>query len=337
MADPYKSEDTQLAVGTEDTQGTAVAPTRVFGKVAEDATPPDPEVAWEPIRVIGGDREVFQMHEGQHEYQGGDIPVILIDGAPLAYAFGSETVNADEDLDGGSETGTTTHILTPKMDGKPPSQTIEAVYYGRGGGTDFVRTFPGGTVNECEISTNNDDELTASLSYWAMGVTPGTSPTGSITVPDRNPWLFSDAASQLSLFGTSFARFVSFTYTLSNNLEEGRYIAPDSDHPSGDAKDPYEITYGNADHELSATIAVEDDALYTELVNATAGGFTATIEFERPNGDNLRITLTGCQITSAPHDIPADASKIEVEVSITAESAEIRVEDSNSAGTGYLA
>lgn len=336
MVDPYKSEDTQLAVGTEDTQGTSVAPTRVFGKVAEDATPPDPEVDWRPTRVIGGDREVFQQHEGQHQYQGGDVPIILYDGAPLAYAFGSESVSADTGI-GGSETGTTLHTLTPKMDGKPPSQTIEAVYYGRGGGSDFVRTFSGCVPNELEVATNNDDELTATLTYWAMGVDTGTSPTGSISVADRNPWLFSDAASQLSLFGTSFARFVSFSYTLSNNLEEGRYIVDDASTPTGSAKDPFEITYGNADHELSATIAIEDSALYDELVNGTAGGFTATIEFERPNGDRIQLTLTGCQITSAPHDIPGDSGKVEVEVSITANSATIKVEDSNSAGTGYLA
>lgn len=330
-ADPYKSEDTQLAVGTEDTQGTAVAPTRVFGKVDEDVTPPDPEVEWRPMRVVGGDRTVFQKHEGQRTYQGGEVPVVIYDGAPIAYALGAETTNVDTDLDGNAEAGTDTHVLTPKQDGKPPSQTIEAVYYGRGGGSDFVRTFNGCVPNELELSTNNDDELTASLSYWAMGVTPGTSPTGSISVADRNPWLFADAASQLSLFGSTFARFVSFSLTASNNLEEGRYIEPNA------GRDPFEITYGNLDVELAATIAIEDDSLYQELVNPTSGGFKSQIEFERPNGDNLRITVNSCNFTEAPHEIPGDSSTIEVETSMTGEDLEIRVEDSNSGGTDYLA
>lgn len=330
-ADPYKSEDTQLAVGTEDTQGTAVAPTRTFGKVAEDVTPPDPEVEWSPVRVVGGDRTIFQKHEGQHSYQGGEVPVVLIDGAPLAYALGSETVNTDEAIDGTAKAGTDTHVLTPKHDGKPPSQTIEAVYYGRGGGSDFVRTFAGCVPNEVELSTTNEDELSASLSYWAMGVTKGSSPTGSISVPDRNPWLFADAASQLSLFGSTFARFVEFSLTLSNNLEEGRYIEPDA------GRDPFEITYGNLDIELSATIAIEDDALYGELINPTSGGFKSQIEFERPNGDTLRIEVNSCNFTEAPHDLPAESSVIEVETTMTGEDVTITVEDSNSGGTGYLA
>jgi len=324
MADPYKGEDTQLAVGVETTQGTSVAPTRVLGKVAEEATPPDPEQEWMVTRVIGGDREPFQKHQGQKTYQGGEVPVILYDGAPLAYLLGSESYTSP------------THTLTAKQDGKPPSQTMEVVYYGRGGGTDFVRTFNGCVPASGELSMNNDDELTLSMSYWAMGVSTGSSPTAGISVADRNPWLFSDADSQLSLFGTSFARFQDFSLSIENNLTEGRYIAPDADHPSGDARDPYEITYGNVDYELSATLTVEDSSIYNELINPTSGGFQAQMSFTRPNGDQIQVTATGCNFTEAGHPIPADSSKVEVETTMTPESLTITVSDSNSA-SGYLA
>jgi hypothetical protein len=316
-----------LAVGVETTQGTSVAPTRVLGKVAEEATPPDPEQEWMVTRVIGGDREPFQKHQGQKSYQGGDIPVIIYDGAPIAYLLGAE--NFDD------TTTPNTHTLTAKQDGKPPSQTMEVVYYGRGGGTDFVRTFPGCTPESGEVSMNNDDELTVSLSYWAMGVTVGSSPTSGISVADREPWLFSDASSQLSLFGASFARFQDFTLSIENNLSEGRYIAPDADHPSGDARDPYEITYGNAGYELSATITIEDNALYNELVSPTAGGFTAEMVFQRPNGDSITITADRCNITEGGHPIPAESEKVEVEVTMTPETLTITVEDSNSSAA-YL-
>lgn len=324
MADPYKGEDTQLAVGVEDEQGTAVTPTRTFGKVADDATAPDPEVDWRPTRVIGGGREIFQKHEGQREYQGGDIPVILIDGAPIAYALGDEEFNEDEDLDGSSEDGLNTHVLTAKQDGKPPGQTIEAVYYGRGGGDDFVRTFAGCVPNSLELAVNNDDELTGTLSYWAQSVDTGDSPTGSISVQDRNPWLFADITSRLELFDTEFARFEEFSLSIENNLEEGRYIEPDA------GRDPFEITYGNLDLDLSATIGIEDDALYQELLDPTSGGFDAILEFERPNEDKLRIECSGCNFNSAPHDIPAESSVVTVEVDMTPEDVEILVEDSHS-------
>lgn len=319
MADPYKGEDTQLVVGTESDQGTAVTPTDVLGKVVEDATMPDPEQEWLVQRVIGGNREVFQQEQGIRTFQGGEVPIVLQDGHPVAYLLGSDSVSGDS--------APYTHTLTAKQDGKPPSQTLEAVYYGRGGGDDFVRTFQGCVPASGELSMNEDDELTCSLSYWAMGVETGTSPTDSISVPDDDPWLFADASSQLELFSTTFARFIDWSLSIENDPTEGRYIAPDSDHPSGDSRDPYEITYGNADYELTATIVIEDDALYDELLNPTAGGFDAVIEFQRGgSGDLFRITASGCQFTEAPHEIPGESGRTEVEVTMQPTSLEIEVE-----------
>lgn len=327
MPDPYKGEDTQLAVGVETDQGTSVEPSRVLGKVAEEAQPPDPEQEWMVTRVIGGTREPFQKHQGQRSYQGGDVPVILQDGAPLAYVLGAESYD--------DQVTPSTHTLTAKQDGKPPSQTLEAVYYGRGGGDDFVRTFQGCVPESGELAMNNDDELTLSMSYWAMGVETGSSPTAGISVPDQDPWLFADASSQLSLFGSSFARFQDFTLSISNNPEEGRYIVDDGNTPSGDARDPYEITYGNAGYELSATLTIEDNSLYNELVSPTAGGFTAEMAFERSNGDALTITAEGCNFADGAHPIPGESGKVEVEVTMTPESLTIVVEDSNSSAS-YL-
>lgn len=321
MADPYKAEDTQLLVGTETSQGTSVTPTDVFGKVAEDASLPDPEQNWLVQRVIGGGREPFQQEQGVKEYQGGEIPIVLQDGHPVAYAFGADSV---------AGSGPATHTLTVKEDGKPPSQTLEATYYGRGGGSDFVRTFAGATPNSLELSMNEDDELTAALTYWAMGVSTGSSPTTGVSVPSDDPWLFADASSELSLFGTSFARFIDFNFSLENNLAEGRYIAPAGSHPTGDARDPFEITYGNVDYELTATVAIEADDIYQELISPSAGGFTATIAFQRGgSGDLFQLDCTGCQFTEAPHEIPGESGRVEVEVTIQPTSATVTVESAD--------
>lgn len=322
MAGPYKAEDTQLLVGTETDQGSTTTPTDVFGKVAEDASLPDPEQNWLVQRVIGGGREPFQQEAGIREYQGGEVPIILQDGHPVAYALGNDSVTG---------TSPATHTLTPKEDGKPPTQTLEAAYFGRGGGADFVRTFAGASPNSLELSMNEDDELTASLSYWAMGVTTGTAPTTGVSVPDVRPWLFADASSELSLFGTTFARFIDFSLSVENNLSEGRYIAPAASHPTGDSRDPYELTYGNVDYELTATLAIEDDALYQELTAPTAGGFQAVIEFQRSGtGDLFRITASGANFSEAPHDIPGESGRIEVEVSIQPTDLQIEIESDES-------
>lgn len=329
---PYKPEQATLAVGTETDQGTSVTPDRLFGLVQESTSLPDPSIQWIEERVIGGDRKIFQKVDGQRAYEGGSIPVVPYDGAPLAYLFGSETVNVDTDIDGNSETGTDTHVLTVNTADLPPTQTIEASYKGFGSSQDnFVRTFAGCAVNSGEISMNNESELQTSLDYIAMDVSTGTSINASKTTPDsRDPWIFADAASDLSMFGTSFARVEQFSFGLTNNLEQGRYIQ------SNDPEKPYEITYANAEFEMSATITVDDDSLYSELRSPTSGGFKGEIEFEKPSGEQLRITAKDCNFAEAPHEIPGDDSTIQVDVSIIPEDLEVRVEDTQTSGASYL-
>lgn len=322
---PYKPEQAQLAVATEDTQATtATSGFRLFGYVQEATSLPDPTINWVEERIIGGTREIFNKVEGQRAYEGGSIPVTPYDGAPIAYLLGKDSVEVDTDIDGNAETGTNTHTLTALTSDLPPTQTIEATYKAAdsSSGSDFVRTFSGCAPASGEIAVNNEDELQVSLEYIAMDVDTSSSQTESPNVPDRDPWLFHDAVSDLSLFGTSFARVNDFSLGISNNIEDGRYIH------GNEAEKPYELTYGITEYELSATITVDDTAVYNELTNPTADGFTAELEFEKPSsGENLRITCYGCNIEDAPHDVPAEETTIDVDVSIIPESVTIKVED----------
>lgn len=340
---PYKPEQATLSVGAEPTQAEAVQPDRSFGLVQESTSLPDPSIQWIEERVIGGDRKIFNKVDGQRVYEGGSIPVVPYDGAPLAYMMGSETVNTDTDIDGNSETGTDTHVLTINSADLPPTQTIEAGYKGFQSGQDnFVRTFSGAAVNSGEISMNNESELQTSLDYIAMDVTEGsvdsngdliegTTIQGPESPADRQPWIFADVASDLTMFGTSFARVEQFSFSLTNNLEQGRYIQTD------DPEKPFEITYANAEIEMSATITVDDNTLYNELRNPTQGGFDSVIDFEKPGSEErLRIKAIDCNFSEAPHEIPGDDSTIQVDVSIIPEDLEIRVEDVETAGSSYL-
>jgi len=331
---PFKSKSTQLVVGHESSQNSTVAPDRVPGLVADAASLPDPEVDYLEDRVIGGDRELFDKRAGRRTYEAGSITVRPQDAWPFAYMFGSEQVNADTDIDGGSSTGTDTHVFTPLMDDLPPTFTTEAVYYAptSSSANDFVRTFGGCAVASGEISMDNENQLEVDMDLYAMSVSPGSSPTTGVTVPDREKWIFSDAKSNLSLFGTTFARVTDFSVSMDNGLESQYYIE------SSNAPNPFELLYNIIEYQLDATIAVDDNTLYQQLVNETDTKFEASIEFERPNGDSLRITATGCSIESAPHDIPEDDQVIEVDVSIVPEGLKVEVEDSNTAdGSAILA
>jgi hypothetical protein len=325
---PFKSKSTQLVVGHESSQNSTVTPDRVPGLIADAASLPDPEVDYLEDRVIGGDRELFDKRAGRRTYEAGSITVRPQDPWPFAYLFGSETVNADTDIDGNSQTGTDTHVFTPLMDDLPPTFTTEAVYYApqSSSASDFVRTFGGCAVASGEISMDNENQLEVDMDLYAMSVSPGSSPTTGISVPDQEKWIFSDASSNLTLFGTSFARVTDFSVSMDNGLESQYYIE------SSNAPNPFELLYNIIEYQLDATIAVDDNTLYNQLVNNTDTEFQAQIEFTRPNGDTLRITATGCSIESAPHDIPEDDQVIEVDVSIVPEGLKVEVEDSNGSG-----
>lgn len=327
---PYKPEQAQIAVAVEPTQGETATPTRAFGLIQEDISLPDPSIQWIEERVIGHNREIFNKVDGQRAYDGGSIPIVPYDGAPIAYILGNESVAVDTDIDGNAETGTTTHTLTLNYDEIPATQTIEAGYQGVTGQSNFVRTFSGCLAGSGEIAVNNEGELQTSLDYIAMGVDTGTSLTSGVEPESREPWLFKDVTSNLQMFGTSFARVEQFSLSITNNLDEGRYIQENN------PEDPYEITYGNIEYELSASITVDDNSLYQELVGPTEDGFTTQIEFEKPgSGESLRIIAENCNIPQAPHDIPQE-NVISTDVAIIPEHIEIKVEDAQSAGTGYL-
>lgn len=324
---PFKSKSTQLVVGHESSQNSTVTPTRVPGLIADSASLPDPEIDYLEDRVIGGDRELFDKRPGRRTYEAGSITVRPQDAWPFAYLFGSETVNAGTDIDGNSETGTDTHIFTPLMDDLPPTFTTEAVFFAPQSSSagDFVRTFGGCAVASGDISMDSQNQLEVDMDLYAMSVSPGGSPTSGVSVPEQEKWIFSDTSSNLSLFTTNFARVTDFSISMDNGLESNYYIE------SSNAPDPFELLYNIIEYQLNATIAVDDNTLYNQLVNNTETKFEASIEFERPNGDALRIIATGCQMQAAPHDIPEDDQTIEVDVSIIPEGLEIRVEDSNSA------
>jgi len=320
---PYKGHDSQIVVGVETTQGTTVTPDRHLGKLVEETSHPDPTVNWYEERLIGGNRELDGKSKGQVVYDGGDYPVLPVDGFPIALLFGNDSVDDTVTPE--------VHTITPKMDGKPPTTTVEATLYGRGGGSDFVRTFGGVAGMSGEITVDNDSRLQTTLETEALGVSTGTSPT-SVSLPTADPWLFSDISSDFTFAGTTFARLEDFSLSVDNGSDSKHYITS-----SVDPGDPFEILYGNISYDLSATITVDDDSLYSELINSTAGGVPVNIEFTRSNGDTLTIDATGANLEEVPHDTPrGDDESVSVEASIIPESLTVTVEDSNGDGTVYV-
>jgi len=326
MADPYVRHDSHILVGVESDQGTSVAPTRGFGKVSGDTDLPDPSIDWLEERSItgGGNRELTGKYAGQNTYEGGSIPIVPVDCFPVALAFGNDTVTADTNLDDtGSqipETGTTLHTIDVLNNSIPPTVTVEAAMFGRGTGSDFVRTFEGAAPPSVSIEVDNESRLNTDLDLLAMGVTEGDSPTTGVSADTRDPWLFDDVVSDLSINGNTYCRVTDFSHELTTNVDPRHYIC------SSSGRDPFEILYANAEHETTATVTPTDDQLFSDLLGADDAG-DANIQFKKPStGEVFRFEATSIGLEEAGHPIPEEGA-VEVDVTLIPNSAQIKATD----------
>ena len=329
---PYKSELTQIALAIEGGQKEEVVPTRYPGFLDGSQDMTDPEITWDEGRYVGGNREVYQHTEGQHAFEGGSWTINPYDGFPIAWALGSETVEQDT-----PEAGLTKHTLGMLHDGPPPTATVEGTFFGRGSQDDLVNGFLGVTPDTTTIQTGSEGKLEVTMDLIALGLTDdtkdGSRAAVNVTLPDRQPWLFSQVDSNLELtFGAgtqSFARVMDFSLEVQNNPAAEHYIE-DSEAP-----EPYEILYGNGGYSLEVELAVTDEAVYQEMRDPTTGGFDTSITFKKGGNESLEIVAEDCRMENAPHSIPEDG-KIEVPVSLIPRKTTITVVDAESGGTGYL-
>lgn len=313
MSVPIKSENTLILVSTEPVQNQYTEPTEHLGLIKNDTVSlPFPEFDAEEEYVIGAGRKSFDYSQGNIDISGGSVPVTLTDGRPLAFLLGSENY----------DNTTETHTLTApgETDGLPISQTIQQVH--QHDGSVIVYTFTGAVVGSGSISNETDGgELVVELDYSALDYTDTETFTGvqNVTELDDSTWSFKDVSSNFTIFNTEFCRLQDFELEIGQNISSDYYMCAETDGK------PKEITYGNFDAELSATVTITDKSLYTELVNGDTK-FDGNIQFTRDNGDTLDINLSGCKIRSAPHDVPEEG-KIDVDVTIAVGDVDVEMVD----------
>lgn len=326
---PYKAERTLIGSAVEPNQKSEVVPERIPGYVQGGATPPDPEIAWEEERPIGANREMHDQVEGQRSFEGGSLTIHPYDGWALAWVLGSEETNTDTPAAGVDE-----HVLTAKQDGPPVTTTMEWTYLGASNQDDMVRCYVGCFPDSGEISQDNEGIMELSVEHQALGITddsPRTTFEDVRPLPDRDPWKFSDADSDFSMFGTSFAELQDFSLQFTNGSEPQYYSE------SEEAPEPYEATYGLMEYQLDATVNATDPALFNELVGPSEGGFSASMSFTKQHStdEQLLLEATGCRMESAPHDLP-ESGPTEVDVSVIPNSVTVTVYDAETGGNDYL-
>jgi len=128
------------------------------------------------------------------------------------------------------------------------------------------------------------------------------------------PFFFSGGS--FSIFGVEFLKVTNLTLTINNNLQDKRFVGIGNKR----IKDaiPAQRTY-----EISFTAMITDDALFLELLNQTEETSSDTIanglldlEFNKDNGEQIKLQFKNYFLNSANVTIPDDKGPLTVEGTI---------------------
>lgn len=288
----YKSENSYILVQEEDSLGSeAISSMGSIGYITDTITLPDPEVDISQDHYIGTGRSADRLKEGQRALDTGNLTIKPTSLDPFYYLLGARntTTNGEE------------AVIEESDD--IPSLTLQAVTESD---TDLVRTFTGTVVPSGTISVSNDDDLTLDLDLQSLAVSDD--PAKKQSKVNHTGEIFNLASSNvLNMFGVEFGTVQDIDINLANNSAYRYYI--------GGGRDPQDIIVGSPDLDIDATITITDTTIYEKLQDEQSEfGLSLTLD----NGVNtVTITVTGCKIESAPHEIP-DEEEIEVDVTIQA-------------------
>lgn len=160
--------------------------------------------------------------------------------------------------------------------------------------TDRVRTYEGCQVNSYSLawdSTGVGNFLEASVDIVAEDANPSTSTTALTPYATEG---FKPRFTTLTLEGSTVSYLKSGTFTINNDLTDGRY-ANQSLARLREQGVPQVRKYS-----LSAVAHYTDDTFWDMFDSADVLGSTNTLVFERGTNDNLTVTFTGAYLETPP-------------------------------------
>ena len=191
----------------------------------------------------------------------------------------------------------------------------------------FVKIARGCRVNTLTMTANENEEVKMTLDLTTRnvhtlaqdevydarrGVDDETNfinyETSTNAAETREPFFFSDGT--FKLLGNTFLKINSLTLTMTNNLQDRRFLGVGS-------KDVAESIPAQRTYEISFTGHVSDDALYTALLNDSEDT-TQTIElvFTKANGENITLKFDDYFISANNFPIPDDKGPLVVEATV---------------------
>lgn len=289
------------------------AQTNVFGILPEEITLPDPEVELKVDYSVGAGANPHLITPGARTLSG-SLPITLQNGWPLKYLLGDYSVTGS---------GTYTHSISCS-DAKPDSFCLEARY--NDGQTDFTRYYSGTYITGGEISAEEEGFVKLNADIESAFVTTSTTATpSSITQLETEPYVFCEG--NATFFGSPYARVLDFNISVKRAFKSRRYIQ--STHGCY----PYETNFGPRTLEMSSTVVASQDTMtygndiYEELLSPSSGGSTMELLFTRGASDTMKITVSGCNVKTAPHIINPSAEDTPVAVDLVCKDINIEVVD----------
>jgi len=191
----------------------------------------------------------------------------------------------------------------------------------------FVKIARGCRVNTLTMTANENEEVKMTLDLTTRnvhtlaqdevydarrGVDDETNfinyETSTNAAETREPFFFSDGT--FKLLGNTFLKINSLTLTMTNNLQDRRFLGVGS-------KDVAESIPAQRTYEIQFTGHVSDDALYTALLNDSEDT-TQTIEliFTKANGENITLKFDDYFISANNFPIPDDKGPLVVEATV---------------------
>ena len=199
--------------------------------------------------------------------------------------------------------------------------------------TTFVRIARGNRVNTLTMTANENEEVKMTLdlnsravhtldkdeNYEARGgITDNRQlfnfeQANNTSTTDKDaeflePFFFSSGL--FSVFGQQFLKITNLTMTINNNLQDKRFIGVGN-------KSIKEAIPAQRNYEISFTAMVTDDKLFEELLNQTEVDTTSstllTLQFDKPNGEQILMKFGDYFLSSANFTIPDDKGAITVE------------------------
>lgn len=369
IGNPYISSNSQLVFARESSFG--VRPT-AFGGSGGSTTPfalgitnediefPDKELDVKKYPSFGAGRQLRRLQPGAID-RSANLPLVLTNGLPIYYAFGSETFTAGSPNVHVLHTGSVGVVATASQRIRAilPSFSWAATMFDDANTRTFQRVFLGDVIDQATWSVSEQQELQMKCGIKAQDVedeqlggagahpdeAAPTVPTnaigGTTTSTAGRPYMWFDSI--VTVYGKEVCRVTNMELGLNNKLRTMRYLCTTSgqkpaEYLTGLPEFTVKMDFvpagfrgnaaGTAGHyESDSSVSGRREGLYQLLEDESYGDVNIELRKAANADDSIKFEFTDCLFRVAKHPWKADGNEMSVGVQIEPRNFQVTVRD----------